>query len=89
MSASNIKTGRSLSGDEARYQPLISHSDAEENASNLQKSVVNAAKEITDVVASFEGWMEGSGPLLQQSVDFLREVSHDSLAHHGSINHSQ
>ena len=48
--------------------------DTEENAAKLQKAVVDAAKEITDVVASFGGWKEG-GPLLQQSVDFLMEVS--------------
>ena len=54
---------------------ILIHADTEENAAKLQKAVVSAAKEITDIVASFGPWKEG-GPLLQQSVDFLMEVRH-------------
>ena len=61
-----------------RYNFNIPHADTEENAVKLQKAVVDAAKEITDVVAAIGGFTEG-GPLLQQSVDFLMEVSHTTL----------
>lgn len=58
------------------YHPLyIPPADTEENVAKLQKAVLDAAKEITDVLASFGGWSEG-GPLLQQSLDFLMKVSH-------------
>ena len=50
------------------------HTDTEENAAKLQKEVVDTVKEVTDVVVSSGGWKQG-GPLLQQSVDFLMELS--------------
>ena len=49
-------------------------SDTEENAARLQKQVTAVTGEVTDVVSSAGMWKQG-GPLLQQSVDYLMEVS--------------